>query len=133
MAESFDCVTSSLLCSENSNTCFDGFDCNATDMFEISPSWNHKNSRTHNQDSSFDVIRSESMMGFPLQSEERVREMVEREREHLPLDDYLTRLRSGDLDLSVRREALDWIWKVGLICFSRKVLCFAFLIRRVLF
>jgi hypothetical protein len=29
------------------------------------------------------------------------------------------RLRSGDLDLSVRREALDWIWKVGFISFLK--------------
>lgn len=36
-----------------------------------------------------------------------------REKEHLPKSDYLTRLRSGDLDLSVRRDALDWILKVG--------------------
>ncbi|XP_040992612.1 cyclin-D4-2-like isoform X2 [Juglans microcarpa x Juglans regia] len=111
MAESFDCVTSNLLCSENSNTCFDGFDCNATDGIGISPSRNKQNNHTHNQDSIFDIIRSESLVGFPLQSEERVREMVEREREHLPRDDYLKRLRSGDLDLSIRREALDWICK----------------------
>ncbi|KAG7994185.1 hypothetical protein I3843_01G044300 [Carya illinoinensis] len=111
MAESFDCVTSNLLCSENSNTCFDGFDCNATNGIGISPSRNKQNNQTHNQDPIFDIIRSESLVGFPLQSEERVREMVEREREHLPRDDYLKRLRSGDLDLSIRREALDWIWK----------------------
>ncbi|XP_010519253.1 PREDICTED: cyclin-D4-1-like isoform X2 [Tarenaya hassleriana] len=50
-------------------------------------------------------------MGFPVESEEIIREMMERERDHLPRDDYLRRLRSGDLDLNVRREALDWIWK----------------------
>ncbi|KAF5464076.1 hypothetical protein F2P56_014187 [Juglans regia] len=111
MAESFDCVTSNLLCSENSNTCFDGFDCNATNGIGISPSRNKQNNHTHSQDPIFDIIRSESSVGFPLQSEERVREMVEREREHLPRDDYLKRLRSGDLDLSIRREALDWICK----------------------
>ncbi|KAL4645211.1 hypothetical protein ACB092_02G220000 [Castanea dentata] len=111
MAESHDCSTSSLLCAENTNTCFDDVDGNATDGFGVSPSWNHQNNHTHNKDSIFDTIRSESLEGFPLQSEERVREMVEREREHLPRDDYLRRLRCGDLDLSVRREALDWIWK----------------------
>ncbi|KAM1620471.1 hypothetical protein ACFXTN_017445 [Malus domestica] len=37
--------------------------------------------------------------------------MVKRESEHLPTHDYLRRLRSGELDLSTRREALDWIWK----------------------
>ncbi|KAK7320929.1 hypothetical protein VNO77_30888 [Canavalia gladiata] len=38
---------------------------------------------------------------------------VKTEREHLALEDYLKRLCSEDLDLSVRSEALDWIWKVG--------------------
>jgi cyclin D1/2/4 len=119
MAKSLDCATSSLLCAESTNTCFDDFDGNATDGFGVSPSWNHQNNHTVNQDSIFDNIRSESLLGFPLQSEERVIEMVEREREHSPRDDYLKRLRSGDLDLSVRRDALDWIWKVGLIDFSQ--------------
>ena len=39
--------------------------------------------------------------------------LVGREKENLPQDGYLKRLLSGDLDLSVRKEALDWIWKVG--------------------
>lgn len=54
-----------------------------------------------------------SQMGFPLESEEIIREMMEKEKQHLPSDDYIKRLRSGDLDLNVRRtEALNWIWKV---------------------
>ncbi|CAH2043351.1 unnamed protein product [Thlaspi arvense] len=53
-----------------------------------------------------------SQMGFPSESEEIIREMMEKEKQHLPRDDYIKRLRSGDLDLNVRRrEALDWIWK----------------------
>lgn len=54
-----------------------------------------------------------SHMGFPSESEEIIREMMEKEKQHLPSDDYIKRLRSGDLDLNVRRrEALNWIWKV---------------------
>uniref|UniRef100_A0A1J3CEY7 Cyclin-D4-1 n=1 Tax=Noccaea caerulescens TaxID=107243 RepID=A0A1J3CEY7_NOCCA len=53
-----------------------------------------------------------SQMGFPSESEEIIREMMEKEKQHLPRDDYISRLRSGDLDLNVkRREALNWIWK----------------------
>ncbi|KAH0856650.1 hypothetical protein HID58_084911 [Brassica napus] len=53
-----------------------------------------------------------SQMGFPSESEEIIREMMEKEKQHLPRDDYIKRLRSGDLDLNVRRtEALNWIWK----------------------
>lgn len=114
MADRFDCVVNSnlLLCEENTNTCFDDLGCNATAEFGLSPLMPHQNKGTHNQEQSFDHDRSQSLMSFPLQSEETVRTMVERESEHLPRDDYLKRLRSGDLDLSIRREALDWIWKV---------------------
>lgn len=74
-----------------------------------------------NDDEDDDVSRqSDRIPSFPLsssssssrQSEEAVRTMVERESELLPRSDYLDRLRSGRLDLSVRREALDWISKV---------------------
>ncbi|KAI4314406.1 hypothetical protein L6164_027319 [Bauhinia variegata] len=93
MAESSDRSTSSLLCSENSNTCFGDLECNAADY----PS-------SCNQG-------SELFMGFPVLSEESVCVMTEREREHLARDDYLKRLRSGELDLSVRKYVIDWIWK----------------------
>ncbi|EPS64667.1 hypothetical protein M569_10111, partial [Genlisea aurea] len=38
--------------------------------------------------------------------------MVEKEEEHLPRDDYLFRLRNGDLDLDMRTQSLQWIRKV---------------------
>ncbi|RID42425.1 hypothetical protein BRARA_J02308 [Brassica rapa] len=51
-------------------------------------------------------------MGFPSEEdEETIREMIHKERQHSPRDDYLERLRSGDLDLNVRNQALDWIRK----------------------
>lgn len=115
MADNLDCAASNLLCTENTNTCFDGLDCNVTNddgEFGVSPSWHHKDNQNHTQDLNFNDSRSCSLMGFLLQNEERVREMVENERQHLPKDDYLKRLRSGDLDLRIRREALDWICKV---------------------
>ncbi|KAG7554808.1 Cyclin N-terminal [Arabidopsis suecica] len=61
--------------------------------------------------SSFVETTSIFQMGFPLESEEIVREMIEKERQHSPRDDYLKRLRNGDLDFNVRHQALDWIWK----------------------
>ncbi|KAG1366582.1 cyclin-D3-1 [Cocos nucifera] len=54
----------------------------------------------------------DSLMVFPLQSDECLARMVEREPKHLPRGDYAERLRSGALDLSIRRESIDWIWKV---------------------
>ncbi|KAJ0234319.1 Cyclin-D4-2 [Hirschfeldia incana] len=51
-------------------------------------------------------------MGFPLESEEMVREMMEKEKQHFPSDDYIRRLRSGDMDFNARRrKALNWIIK----------------------
>lgn len=108
MAHNSDSATSNLLllCSENSSTCFDddGLECDAADG---------SNSRISHHEGGGG---SELLLAcFVAQSEEAVRAMVEREKEHLPRDDYLMRLRSGGLDLDllgVRKEALDWIWKV---------------------
>ncbi|KAL2504510.1 cyclin-D4-1 [Abeliophyllum distichum] len=54
---------------------------------------------------------SEPLINFPCLSEANFCLMLEREKGLLPKDDYLERLRTGDLNLSVRREALDWISK----------------------
>lgn len=111
MAENLsDFTASNLTCTESTNTCFDGFDCNATNGDD-----DDQNSQNHSQDSNFINKRSIFPMGFfPFQtvSEELLREMAVKEGELLPKHDYLNRLRSGDLDSRVRREALDWILKV---------------------
>ncbi|KAK9285635.1 hypothetical protein L1049_024833 [Liquidambar formosana] len=110
MADSYDCTASNLLCAENPSTCFDDLDCgNATD--ECTPSWHQQNHQTHNLKPNHKNSRSESLIVLPLRSEESLRVMLEREGEHLPRDDYLKRLRSGELDLGVRRKALDWVLK----------------------
>ncbi|TKY58705.1 Cyclin-D3-1 protein [Spatholobus suberectus] len=108
MEESIDPATSSLLCLENNDTCFDEFECNVADG---SPSWDHKNLNFNNQCLIKDNHGSKHFLDFLVQSDETVLGLIGKEREHLPRDDYLKRLLSGDLDLSVRREALDWIWK----------------------
>ncbi|KFK25318.1 hypothetical protein AALP_AA8G097200 [Arabis alpina] len=50
-------------------------------------------------------------MGFPPDTEEIIREMIGKETQHSPKDDYLKSLRNGDLDFNVRNQALDWIYK----------------------
>lgn len=118
--------SSNLLCSENNSTCFDDdgddLECNVdgADGSGISPSWDHRNLNSDQPCPSLDNRGSGPLSCcFVVQSEETLRDMVEREREHLPREDYLKRLRSGDLDLSGRREALDWIWKVGSLVFIK--------------
>ncbi|KAG6384863.1 hypothetical protein SASPL_153682 [Salvia splendens] len=97
MAENrrFDCVAASdlLLCDEGTKSlCFDDGDFVET---------------LNNQTGS----DSDPFIPLPLLADECIDWMVERETEHLPRNDYLMRLRSGDLDLSLRREALDWMIK----------------------
>lgn len=104
MKESIDPATSSLLCLENNDMCFDDFDCNIADE---SPYWDRKNPNFNNQC----LIEDNLGLDSPVLSDEIVLGLVGKERDHLPRDDYLQRLLGGDLDLSVRRQALDWIWK----------------------
>lgn len=94
---SFDCAASSLLCEETNGLCFDDLD-----------------SVTETQNLGFmNDDRSKPLVDLPLLSEEIFSFLVEREREHLPREDYLKRVKSGGLDLGgLRKEALDWIWKV---------------------
>ncbi|KAF0913289.1 hypothetical protein E2562_021941 [Oryza meyeriana var. granulata] len=49
---------------------------------------------------------------FAVPSEEYVACLVESEADHMPRVDYAERLRGGGLDLRVRTDAIDWIWKV---------------------
>ncbi|XP_010272942.1 PREDICTED: cyclin-D3-1-like [Nelumbo nucifera] len=109
MVPSFDCSASSLLCAEDNNSfmCFEDIDDGAENEFGVG--WQQQDHRTDHQNQSFSGL--EFSIGFPLQSEECLSLMVERECQHLPRDDYLSRLRRGDLDLGVRREAIDWIQK----------------------
>lgn len=122
MAENLDLATSNLLCSENSNTCFDNSECNIVDESGILS--DPLNIIGSHRCPSLDIDGSGSFPGFSVQSEETVRLMIEREKKHLPRDDYLKRLRCGDLDLNVRRQGLDWILKVGFLVFSYGVVGF---------
>ncbi|KAI3451207.1 hypothetical protein Pfo_007872 [Paulownia fortunei] len=104
---SFDCAASDLLCNEETKgLCFDDDDL-------VEPF----NDRSYQTIGEKEVIFSnggsdlEALIYLPCLSEECIGWMVEREREHLPRDDYLKRLRNGELDMSLRRVALDWMFK----------------------
>ncbi|XP_068638136.1 cyclin-D3-1-like [Aristolochia californica] len=103
MALSFECAASSLLCPEDNNSIM-GFD----DDVSVADGLENTDSRNDHKGS----FLGDFFMGLPLQSDECLRLMVEREREHLPREDYLGRLQRGQLDLSLRRDAVNWIGKV---------------------
>lgn len=119
MSQNLDCVAPNLLCSESSNTSLFDLDCSASnDVFWVILSWLHKYHQDHFEHTDLNNNNG-SLMGLPLQTVERIVEMVEmveKEKHHLPKDDYLKRLRDGVLDMSHRREAVDWIWKVAFFC-----------------
>lgn len=90
----------SLLCTETDNMCFD--DLEATDDLDHPLVF-------------CNLVGggSEPLIGLiPMQSDEVLFLLFEKESEFLPRSDFLQRLRSGDLDLCVRNEALAWIHKV---------------------
>ena len=109
MAPSFDCAASNLLCAEDNSSIFDDGDYGAG-VEESETAWHHRNHRSRNQDRSFNG--EEFLLGLPVQSDECLALMIEKESHHLPTADYLTRLRNGDLDIGARQEVVDWIAKV---------------------
>ncbi|KAH9690485.1 Cyclin N-terminal domain-containing protein [Citrus sinensis] len=111
MAPSFDCVVSSLLCAEEDSSVFDDINGSVVDEFENDATWHHGNNRTQHRSRRFDD-GGDMLLSLPLQSDECLALLLEKECHHLPHNDYLKRLRTGDLDLAARQEAVDWIAKV---------------------
>ncbi|KAL2538537.1 Cyclin-D4-1 [Forsythia ovata] len=109
--KSFECAAPELLCNEETKSV-----CHDDDDF-VDPSSDNQSCQTN--------VRSDSQpfIYFPCLTEETIGLMIQREKEQLPKSDYLRKLRSGELDMSVRRDALDWISKAhaqynfGAICF----------------
>ncbi|XXG61092.1 hypothetical protein AAC387_Pa04g2834 [Persea americana] len=100
MAPSFDCAASSLLCPEDNNSIWSDDDVvGGVEGHTFEKSQNHG-------------FWGDFLMGLPLQAEECLEVMVERECQYLPGEDYMRGLHSGVLDLAVRRDAVDWIGKV---------------------
>ncbi|KAK6154184.1 hypothetical protein DH2020_013823 [Rehmannia glutinosa] len=93
-----------LLCNEETiNLCFDD-----GDLFEPLDDQTHQSNGGKRGNGRSE---SEPLIFLPCPSEDCVRWMVERESKHIPRNDYLMRLRNGEMDMSLRKEALDWIFK----------------------
>ncbi|XP_010926356.2 cyclin-D4-1 [Elaeis guineensis] len=107
MGVTYDYASSNLLCAEDNSSILE-FDDGEEDGFD-GEAEGHKHGWIPEQRSDFygDFLKS-----FPLQSEECIALLVEKELEHMPRKDYAKRLQNGDLDISVRRDAIDWIGKV---------------------
>ncbi|MED6171646.1 hypothetical protein PIB30_042601 [Stylosanthes scabra] len=102
---------SSLLCGEDNNSIFDENDyggCGASILSE--DTWHHpryhRNRSQQNHEELLWQVRPQEL------SEEYLGLMVEKECHHLPCQDYLHRLRNGNLDFQARNHAIHWIQTV---------------------
>ncbi|KAF7059274.1 hypothetical protein CFC21_066202 [Triticum aestivum] len=98
MAPSYEMAASILLCAEDSSSIF-GFG-------------DEQEAAAGARASRSPYCGGELAVEFPLPSEECVARWVATEAEHMPREDYAERLRAGGVDLRVRVDAVDWIWKV---------------------
>lgn len=116
----FDSASTDLFCNEETKAlCFDD------DDHLLQPFTHQTHLRKGQKDLIFSNGESDSepFIHLPCLSEECIGYMLEREREHLPRHDYLSRLRNGDLDIGLRREALDWMFKAcAHFCFGEMCL-----------
>uniref|UniRef100_A0ACD5YZ63 Uncharacterized protein n=1 Tax=Avena sativa TaxID=4498 RepID=A0ACD5YZ63_AVESA len=108
MVPSFDCAASVLLCAED-NAAILGLD----DDEECS--WAAAAVTPTRHTAAGGGGADGFSMDHPVQSDGCIAALVEREEEHMPMDGYpqmlLRRLGGPDL-AAVRRDAIDWIWKV---------------------
>ncbi|KAL7596281.1 hypothetical protein Lser_V15G31012 [Lactuca serriola] len=107
-----DCLLSSLLCAEdNDSLCYEYDDNhkNVDDKF-----WGHGNhlNINQNQPSIKNHDAEDSVLDFPLQSDECLSVLYKKESEQFVGLDYLMKLRNGNLDFVARQQAVDWIKKV---------------------
>ncbi|TVU28612.1 hypothetical protein EJB05_20135, partial [Eragrostis curvula] len=108
MVPGYDCAASVLLCAED-NAAVLGLDEEGEES-----SW--PAGATPLRDTAAGGVAVEGFLtDFPLQSDDCIEALVEKEEVHMPADGYLQKLhrRQGGLDLAaIRRDAIDWIWKV---------------------
>lgn len=112
MASGYDCAASVLLCAED-NAAVLGLDEEGEES-----SW--PAGATPPRDAAAGGVAVEGYLtDFPLQSDDCIEALVEREEAHMPVEGYLQKLhrRYGGLDLgAIRKDAIDWIWKVRSPC-----------------
>jgi cyclin D1/2/4, plant len=114
MVPGYDCAASVLLCAEDSAAVL------SLDEEGEESSW--PAGATPPRDAAAGGVAVDGYLtDFPLQSDDCIEALVEKEEEHMPVEGYLQKLqpRHSPLDLGViRRDAIDWIWKVRSPSFS---------------
>lgn len=111
MAPSFDCV-SNLLCAEDASLVAwdDEVESLSEDENANNVSFFHEGNNDHG--GFREPWPATSFPEFPLEDDESVSLLVQKENDHMPREDYLQRFRTRTLDPSVRQDAMCWILKV---------------------
>ncbi|KAD4386164.1 hypothetical protein E3N88_26333 [Mikania micrantha] len=107
-----DSLLSSLLCSEESDSiCYDDHIDRSILDDEL---WGYGNQRNTRKNQCFiKNLETECyVLDFPVQSDDCLVLLIEKECEQFVGFDYLEKLRNGKLDLVSRQQAVDWIRKV---------------------
>ncbi|KAJ9567552.1 hypothetical protein OSB04_003518 [Centaurea solstitialis] len=110
-----DCLLSSLLCSEdNDSICYDGDDDCNNNVEDGLWGYGIGNQLKSNKNECFikNLETGDSVLDFPLQSDECLDLLIEKECQQFVGFDYLKKLRKGDLDFVAREQAVNWIRKV---------------------
>ncbi|RRT31744.1 hypothetical protein B296_00054122 [Ensete ventricosum] len=110
MSPSFDCSSSTLLCVEDNDSIL-GFDDDDDEEEEEEEEEEGGHRLSWVPEPKRSDFYGDLLVDFPLQSDEFLSLLVERELEHMPREDYGERFRSGALKPSIRRDAIDWMWK----------------------
>ncbi|CAN1188702.1 CYCD4-1 [Linum perenne] len=116
MAPSFDGAVSGLLCVEGNHGIFDGNDYYGgggavVEEGNSDATWRDWIGGIGRRRSR--VFSAGDLPAMPLmQSDECLGVMIEKEGQHMPNADYVKRLKNGDLDLTARKQTIDWIAKV---------------------
>lgn len=100
-------ASSILLCAED-NSCVLGFDEEVEEMGTVGEAQGSNHGEISQKKIVFFRV---SRMVFPLQFEECLSTLLEKETEHLPAGDYAKGLMNGELSNSARKYAVDWIHK----------------------
>lgn len=120
MATSFsDSSFSGLLCVEDNNSVFLFDDSENPRAVDSSSATWHIEDRGFGDSGEGKGVLPEMLLGV-----EELSVLLEKESQYMPERDYWNRLRSGDLGIGARKEAIDWIKKVGVgaINFSFRLL-----------
>ncbi|GLJ41836.1 hypothetical protein SUGI_0866090 [Cryptomeria japonica] len=91
------------------------FDCLSNLLCEEDADWDDEVTSSSFPEDKVENLKSIELArlpDFPVEEEEMISLLVQKEKEHLPREDYVERYLNLDLDITARREAINWMHKV---------------------